>query len=163
MESDKPSPAHDEASEPIDLPDPDEVLAAEGVPELAESESEEAYYDQQADILHKDLVQNLLGVVSTLAAGLSDDIKARKNLYIAVFILVAVWLVASWVLLVWKGEVLPEAVLLALIGNVTVSILGLLGTVVAYYFTGKGMVRQVMHTYFTKVLDAQNRRKEGGD
>ena len=163
MEPDKPPPAHGEASEPVDLPDPEEVLAAEGVPELAESGNEEDYYDKQADILHKDLVKHLIGVVATLASGLSDDIKARKHLYIAVFCLVTAWLVASWFLLLLKGEVLPEAVLLALVGNVTVAILGLLGTVVAYYFTGKGMVRQVMHTYFTKVLDAQNRRKEGGD
>jgi hypothetical protein len=53
---------------------------------------------------------------------------------------------------------ISDAVQLALLGSVTLAVVGLLGTVITYYFTGKKMVEQVTVRFVEEVMKGQNAR-----
>lgn len=123
-------------------------------------------WDDQRHRIHAELVKDLRGVVKMFGESISEDTRSRSELVKPIFVLVACWLAVIAVLLffqLWVPNPLGDGVLIALVVNLSLAIVGLLGTVAAYYYTGKEMVKEMMSIYFTKVLDAQGRNVQIND
>jgi len=95
--------------------------------------------------------KSLASLATELVTGFEGDRKLRKPLAIYVCAVTGVWLLCGLALLSLAGfgkMNIPESVQLALLGSATLAIIGLLATVLTYYFTNRDLTRD----FFTEIL-----------
>ena len=92
---------------------------------------------------------------------LKEEINARRNYSYAVFIFVTAWLAFVAVVIVLAGSqmlLLGSNVLVALTTGATVSIIGLLGTVITYFFTKSNEQIKLYKELFQAMIDEERDR-----
>ena len=116
---------------------------------------------KESDFQFEDSVErSVVELFQKLVTSTSDNIGVRKRLVWWVYGLVVVWLAFVAALVIMNGAPsgfeLTDSILDSLITSSTIAIIGLLATVVTYYFTDRGIVKQV---YGDLIDYLKNRRR----
>lgn len=131
-----------------------------------QSDREEAAFDSvEYPAYQRDGRQVAIRLLRAFTRNYERDMASRSALTVQILVLVRTWLVLSLATIVLAGLLpvpdIPDTVQVALIASAGAGLIGLLGTVIAYYFTHARETTTTVRDIFRNALAAEGVPPEG--